>query len=345
MISASVNESLPVDNRNIITINERTSPDSTVEAWRERTDLCTLFLQGNCPHGISGKNCPNFHPHICNRYRKNGCHPRYGCQLENACKHFHPIICPNSLRSHTCYTLECKFRWHLPRTRRNVPNVQGGRYQNSGYNKRIVGRSQKQSYRRYQNPDKNYFNSLAGKNHTDARNYNPRLPIIRHPDSRDHYIGASDVQGRGRGHGGRGWESQVSDEPHANMNEKVPANYNNFFSLQNIQQSISQKVQEALAALNIPSQIEQELTKFQRNFLITANSNQKLLPQHNYQDSQNFHKQDQELQQMPQDASPSQLNYQQSLQLNPQLPPLNIPFPAHQHQHFQSQTQPILQHC
>ena len=97
------------------------SSDALEKTWRERNDLCKLFLAGKCPNGISGKNCQEFHPRVCNRYRKNGSHTKYGCGLGNACKFFHPNICPNSMKSRTCYNSECSHRWHLPKTKRIAP--------------------------------------------------------------------------------------------------------------------------------------------------------------------------------------------------------------------------------
>ena len=141
--------------------------------WRDRDDICTLFLQGNCPHGIRGKNCTNFHPRICNRYRKSASHPKYGCQLDNACKHFHPKICPNSLRSHTCYDEHCTFKWHLPRTRRNDPrhfngNGHGYTNQNSGYSRKQQFQGNRSNYHNSPNLG---FNSRRPGQHVTNKYY------------------------------------------------------------------------------------------------------------------------------------------------------------------------------
>ena len=120
--------------------------------WRERSDLCSLFLQGTCPNGISGKHCTNFHPPVCNRYRKNGSHPRYGCTLGNACKLYHPDICTNSMKSRTCYNADCLFKWHLPHTRRAMPN----------------------SDRRYRLPQNNWGRNTHKGWHTNNPNYYSR---------------------------------------------------------------------------------------------------------------------------------------------------------------------------
>ena len=110
--------------------------DRSSEQWRERNDLCPLFEEGKCPYGISGKNCNYHHPHVCNRYRKNGTHPKYGCNLGIGCKDFHPYICPNSLKSHKCFNQNCTYKWHLPRTMRIAPSAGYGyrqNHQNNGH--------------------------------------------------------------------------------------------------------------------------------------------------------------------------------------------------------------------
>jgi hypothetical protein len=57
---------------------------------------CMLYLQGECPHGISGKmngTCSGVHRKRCNKYMKWGSKHEKGCNLTN-CGKVHPPLCP-----------------------------------------------------------------------------------------------------------------------------------------------------------------------------------------------------------------------------------------------------------
>ena len=232
------------------------------KTWRERPDLCSLFLQGTCPNGISGKNCANFHPRVCNRYRKNGSHPKYGCSLGNACKLYHPDICPNSMKSHTCYNSDCSYRWHLPRTKRIAQSTYGASFKRKNYwgNGNFSGqqRSNSNNYSFGKRNQKPYYNS--NKNRTTQYSFD------RHVYNREYRSG---TRGHGEGVGGQQHPSRTGhtlDESHrySNTYNNDTAFINNNSFLENlVQETVAEKIQTALQQLNIPGQILQQLTQIQ----------------------------------------------------------------------------------
>ena len=80
-------------------------------------DNCPDYIRGCCPHGISGRNCSLPHRKRCNRFCRNGPHPRYGCTKDTDCLFFHPELCKFSVRNRVCLNLSCVFT-HLKFTRR-----------------------------------------------------------------------------------------------------------------------------------------------------------------------------------------------------------------------------------
>lgn len=86
--------------------------------WRNRNDVCELFLQDKCQFGITGKGCGKYHPKICAHFRKNGRHNKYGCNKEDSeCIDFHPKMCPSSLKNRTCFDHSCQVKhgiFHAP---------------------------------------------------------------------------------------------------------------------------------------------------------------------------------------------------------------------------------------
>ena len=71
--------------------------------------VCPLLLSGSCSHGISGKDCPHYHPPWCFRYQRNGPKGRNGCRSSaDACRFYHPKLCENALNAGTCLSSTCK---------------------------------------------------------------------------------------------------------------------------------------------------------------------------------------------------------------------------------------------
>ena len=75
--------------------------------------LCELYLNGECPHGISGKMngiCNGLHPKRCNKYMKWVKRHDKGCK-GTSCDKAHPVICD---RSHDlkCFVQNCPFKLH-----------------------------------------------------------------------------------------------------------------------------------------------------------------------------------------------------------------------------------------
>ena len=302
-------------------------------SWRGRTDLCSLFLQGKCQHGISGKNCEHFHPHICNRYRKNGAHPKYGCKLGNACKDYHPNICPSSMKSHTCYNANCTYKWHLPRTRRIVPSTfRGDSHARSyGGHRDPYHRRKEQSQRSY-DKNFNYYNRVyTSKNaNYNARNYAPNYTSSRNCEKGEYYSGTGDFRGGGMS-SGQGRHTRALDEHHTFNN------INNSFLGNLVQESVSEKVKAAFQQLNIAGQIQKELTKLQLPILNqdTLEQNQ----QSHYQGPQSSIRP--EHQHVFQQDQMNQSNNVQETLFKPSQTPMTIhsQFPGYQHQMpvFQSQ--------
>ena len=235
--------------------------DSTLTgdiAWRERTDLCSLFLEGTCPYGITGKNCTNFHPRVCNAYRKNGGNTKYGCKKGNDCERFHPKVCPSSLKSRRCYNENCSFKWHLPRTSRVPPN-------NSKHNNSQSYHSPNSYHRRT-----DYYHGRNGKRqHTyynnSKHNYKPSFNSHANGYTDKHLSGTCDFSSSGVS--GTGYRGQSFDASRANFNTAGPhnnSNHNSFpFLVKTLQDSIGENIKAALKELNIHGQIQAEMEKFQ----------------------------------------------------------------------------------
>ena len=80
-------------------------------------DNCPDYIRGCCDHGISGKGCAFPHRKRCNRFCRNGPHPKYGCSKGSECTFFHPELCKFSVRNRVCLNLSCIYT-HLKFTRR-----------------------------------------------------------------------------------------------------------------------------------------------------------------------------------------------------------------------------------
>ena len=242
--------------------------------WRDRSDLCALFLQSKCPHGITGKQCENFHPRVCNQYRKNGNHPKYGCRKGNACNYYHPDICPNSMKSHTCLNHKCVYRWHLPHTIR-VQNTRSRHSHNMQYpnNFKKYSNHQVNTRGRYRNSNhqnwkeqghipKRNFNNFNSNNNSNSNNvvydvFNTNdFPLLGSAPQREGgRLGGDNRHNFSRPYPNNG-SCYVENTDRSNDN-----NHSFPFLEQKLQESIAQQVQAAFQQINLPNQIQQELYK------------------------------------------------------------------------------------
>ena len=89
-------------------------------------EICPLYKENSCPHGLTGKReingspCPGKHPRKCHyhtrKYGSSGC--RYSAKR---CPYFHPALCENSLKLQICLIDECK-KYHIIGTDRVIRN-------------------------------------------------------------------------------------------------------------------------------------------------------------------------------------------------------------------------------
>ena len=104
------------------------SDTNTPKVDEEKSEeWCKLYLEGICPHGISGKGCSSTHPKRCNKYSKHGEERYRGCRRGKNCKYFHPRLCKNSTEMRVCLARTCK-DVHLLGTQRFKPS---GNYQHT----------------------------------------------------------------------------------------------------------------------------------------------------------------------------------------------------------------------
>lgn len=76
--------------------------------------VCAHFVEGKCPHGVTGKtaangksSCDKPHPKRCMRFIRNVTHKKYGCRRGNKCMFFHPKHCPTAIADKCCYSESC----------------------------------------------------------------------------------------------------------------------------------------------------------------------------------------------------------------------------------------------
>ena len=85
----------------------------------KKDTICSLLMEGKCPHGISGKTCEFKHIRYCRRYCSFGDskYHRFGCRFGKECRYLHPKLCKNSVTMKACYNEECRMT-HLKFTKR-----------------------------------------------------------------------------------------------------------------------------------------------------------------------------------------------------------------------------------
>ena len=122
---------------------------------------CRMYLQGVCPHGISGRGCSYTHPKRCNKYSRHGDDKWRGCRRGKKCKYFHPRICQNSAELRMCLTKTCK-DVHLVGTKRFRPRE---RNESPNYQEQYQSTSQR-SYRYQENHISPWQESQPGTHNT-----------------------------------------------------------------------------------------------------------------------------------------------------------------------------------
>ena len=122
---------------------------------------CPLYLQGTCPHGISGRGCSYTHPRRCSYYSKYGEDRWRGCRYGKNCKFFHPRLCLNSVQLKMCLTKSCK-DVHLAGTRRFKPREE--RNSQSSHHNNNAAPYEEQRQRRQQNPASPWQENLHREN-------------------------------------------------------------------------------------------------------------------------------------------------------------------------------------
>lgn len=79
----------------------------------EKTDnVCELYKEGICPHGLVGRKCKDKHPRHCRRWSAYGV-----CRWGDKCWFLHSKLCENSKKTGKCYNDDCK-KTHLKDTTR-----------------------------------------------------------------------------------------------------------------------------------------------------------------------------------------------------------------------------------
>ena len=180
---------------------QHTSPTQTIAAntsskTTDKPAICPLLLKKECPYGISGKDCPNYHPNWCFKYQSYG--PE-GCRNKK-CKFYHPKICENSLKIKVCLNKNCTdvhlkgtsrtLNHHNQRTRRYHSNADKSNNESRGTdtfqenkrsdNSQSMTHNPPSSYRRSdhndntrQNPPSSYRRPLHSKNGSNNDSKHP----------------------------------------------------------------------------------------------------------------------------------------------------------------------------
>lgn len=105
--------------------NDRESPRrNRHENSSSNTNVCELYKERKCPHGLTGKRlirgerCAKNHPPRCHRYCRYGEDPKMGCKFGPECRYYHPKLCRQSVLRRVCLNPDCLYN-HLKFTRRH----------------------------------------------------------------------------------------------------------------------------------------------------------------------------------------------------------------------------------
>lgn len=102
---------------------QQVSSGEKVETAKKTKKICFHYRQNRCKYGVGGRNCPFYHPKLCNRYKAFGLDSVKGCKEGKDCQYLHPAICFASERRRECFNLQCN-KLHLKGTRRYPGNEQ-----------------------------------------------------------------------------------------------------------------------------------------------------------------------------------------------------------------------------
>ena len=113
--------------------------------------VCALFQQGKCPHGVTGKtaangksSCDKPHPKRCIKFIRNVTHKKYGCKRGNKCMFFHPKHCPTAIADKCCYSDSCTLVHPVGTKRRKPQDNSSNSYRRQNSSKNRETRSKKQ---------------------------------------------------------------------------------------------------------------------------------------------------------------------------------------------------------
>ena len=104
-------------NKTLINQKYQSTEDKAAE---KSPSICRFFWNGNCKHGIKGRECKFTHPKPCRKFTQHGTRQPRGCNQGKKCKDFHPKMCISSLRKGECYSESCRYN-HVKGTKRKPP--------------------------------------------------------------------------------------------------------------------------------------------------------------------------------------------------------------------------------
>ena len=143
-------------------INHRPSQQTTRTAQQVSKNsqyttitVCPHYKQGNCQYGPAGRQCKYRHPRPCRKLIEHGPNSPLGCKRGKECPHYHPKLCPNSLRMWECLNEEC-----------NLPHIKGTRRHTYKWANQAPNRQSQQN--RYNPPNTHYAkysNRLEAQTH------------------------------------------------------------------------------------------------------------------------------------------------------------------------------------
>ena len=149
-------------------------PKRPVQDIEKDDKWCPLYLQGTCPHGISGRGCSYTHPRRCSYYSKYGDDRWRGCRYGKNCKFFHPKLCLNSVQLKMCLTKSCR-DVHLAGTRRFKPRQE--KHSQSSQHSQNAPSYGEQRQRQQTNYISPWQENLHGENSPWQENQHRRNPV------------------------------------------------------------------------------------------------------------------------------------------------------------------------
>ena len=111
-LPSSLPPATPTEVAEEVAASETSQGTLTVDQVQETGKDCSLYLDGKCPHGISGKKngvCIDRHPKRCHKFMRWGDKGDKGCR--GGCHKLHPALCPKSLYL-KCSDIQCPHPLH-----------------------------------------------------------------------------------------------------------------------------------------------------------------------------------------------------------------------------------------